>query len=65
MAFQVYQPLPFGITRIDTAMGHDELAACYLLEDDGECAIIETGTHNRELGTRTKWCEFVRVPDWL
>lgn len=46
MAFQVYQPLPFGITRIDTAMVHDELAACYLLEDDGECAIIETGTHN-------------------
>ncbi|WP_290536565.1 MBL fold metallo-hydrolase [Alcanivorax sp.] len=46
MAFQVYQPLPFGITRIDTAMVHDELAACYLLEDAGECAIIETGTHN-------------------
>lgn len=46
MAFQVYQPLPFGITRIDTAMVHDELAACYLLEDAGEYAIIETGTHN-------------------
>ncbi|MED5389836.1 MAG: MBL fold metallo-hydrolase [Pseudomonadota bacterium] len=46
MAFQVYHPLPFGITRIDTAMVHDELAACYLMEEAGECAIIETGTHN-------------------
>lgn len=46
MTFQVYHPLPLGITRIDTAMVHDELAACYLMEAGGECAIIETGTHN-------------------
>ena len=46
MSFQVYQPLAHGITRIDTAMVRDELAACYLMEDDGECAIIETGTHH-------------------
>ena len=46
MTFQVYHPLPFGITRIDTAMVHEELAACYLMEDAGEYAIIETGTHN-------------------
>lgn len=46
MTFQVYHPLPFGITRIDTAMVHEELAACYLMEEAGQCAIIETGTHN-------------------
>lgn len=46
MTFQVYHSLPFGITRIDTAMVHEELAACYLMEAEGECAIIETGTHN-------------------
>ncbi|MZR64427.1 MBL fold metallo-hydrolase [Alcanivorax sp. DP30] len=46
MTFQVYHSLPFGITRIDTAMVHEELAACYLMEEAGECAIIETGTHN-------------------
>ncbi len=46
MPFQEYHPLPFGITRIDTAMVHEELAACYLMEAGDECAIIETGTHN-------------------
>ncbi|MED5238170.1 MAG: MBL fold metallo-hydrolase [Pseudomonadota bacterium] len=46
MTFQQYHPLPFGITRIDTAMVHEELAACYLMEADGACAIIETGTHH-------------------
>ncbi|MGB1466695.1 MAG: MBL fold metallo-hydrolase [Alcanivorax nanhaiticus] len=46
MSFQVYHSLPFGITRVDTAMVHEELAACYLMEADGQCAIIETGTHN-------------------
>ena len=46
MSFEMYHSLPFGITRIDTAMVHEELAACYLLEAEGECAIIETGTHN-------------------
>lgn len=46
MPFQKYHALPFGITRIDTAMVHEELAACYLMEAGDECAIIETGTHN-------------------
>lgn len=46
MPFQTYHSLPFGITRIDTAMVHEELAACYLMEAAGECAIIETGTHH-------------------
>lgn len=45
MAFSVYQPYAHGITRIDTGMVREELAACYLMEDEGEIAIIETGTH--------------------
>ena len=45
MSFSVYQTLDHGITRIDTGMVRDELAACYLLEQDNEIAIIETGTH--------------------
>ncbi|MCG8393444.1 MAG: MBL fold metallo-hydrolase [Pseudomonadales bacterium] len=46
MPFQTYQDLGHGITRIDTAMVREELAACYLLQSNDEFAIIETGTHN-------------------
>lgn len=46
MAFQVYEDIGHDITRIDTGMIHDELAACYLLQGGDEYAIIETGTHN-------------------
>lgn len=45
MAFSEYQPYDHGITRIDTGMVREELAACYLMEDGDEVAIIETGTH--------------------
>ncbi|MDC0661431.1 MBL fold metallo-hydrolase [Marinobacter sp. SS21] len=46
MAVQVYEDIGHHITRIDTGMIHDELAACYLLEGGDEYAVIETGTHN-------------------
>lgn len=39
----VYQGLDWGITQIDTGFYRDEMAACYLMEQDGEIAIIETG----------------------
>ncbi|TXS91906.1 MBL fold metallo-hydrolase [Parahaliea maris] len=45
MSFQMYEDIGHGITRIDTAMMREELAACYLLGGP-EYAIIETGTHN-------------------
>jgi glyoxylase-like metal-dependent hydrolase (beta-lactamase superfamily II) len=38
------QQLDFGITCIDAAYISPGLACFYLLEQDGECAIIETGT---------------------
>lgn len=51
MSFPVYQDLGHDITRIDSAMLREELAACYLLRGASanggadEYAIIETGTH--------------------
>lgn len=38
------QQLHFGITCIDAAYISSGIACFYLLEQDGECAIIETGT---------------------
>lgn len=46
LPFQMYEDLGHDITRIDTAMVHDELAACYLLKGGDDYAVIETGTHN-------------------
>ena len=46
MTFQTFDDLGQQITRIDTAMVHEGLAACYLLGGGDEYAIIETGTHN-------------------
>lgn len=46
MPFQMYEDLGHDITRIDTAMVHDELAACYLLKGGDNYAVIETGTDN-------------------
>ncbi|MBA55029.1 MAG: MBL fold metallo-hydrolase [Pseudomonadales bacterium] len=46
MAFQDYEDIGFGITRIDSGMIRPGLAALYLLESNGECALVETGTHN-------------------
>lgn len=45
-AFPIYQDLDHDITRIDTAMVREELAACYLLRGGDEFAVIETGTHH-------------------
>jgi glyoxylase-like metal-dependent hydrolase (beta-lactamase superfamily II) len=38
------QLAPLGLTCVDTGYVRPELAACYLLNRDGEIAIIETGT---------------------
>lgn len=46
MSFSLYEDLGHDITRIDTAMLREELAACYLLRGGDEFAIIETGTHH-------------------
>ena len=46
MSFHVYEDLGHGITRIDTAMVREELAACYLMRGGEDYAIIETGTHH-------------------
>ncbi|MEQ3724652.1 MBL fold metallo-hydrolase [Alcanivorax sp.] len=46
MSSQLYADIGHNITRIDTAMMREGLAACYLLQAGNECAIIETGTHN-------------------
>jgi glyoxylase-like metal-dependent hydrolase (beta-lactamase superfamily II) len=40
----MYQTLTHGITRIDTGYMRTGLAACYLVQRDGEAAVIETGT---------------------
>lgn len=45
-SFDIYEDLGHDITRIDTAMLREELAACYLLRGGDEFAIIETGTHH-------------------
>lgn len=39
-----YQTLPNQITCIDTEYQRPGLAACYLIESDGEAAFIDTGT---------------------
>ncbi|RLU00956.1 MBL fold metallo-hydrolase [Ketobacter sp.] len=41
-----YDDLGFGITRIDSGMIRPGLAALYLLQSGGECALVETGTHH-------------------
>jgi glyoxylase-like metal-dependent hydrolase (beta-lactamase superfamily II) len=40
----MYTPLGFGITCIDAAYVQPGLACFYLMEQGGECAVIETGT---------------------
>lgn len=45
MADQVYEDIGNDITRIDTGMVREGLAACYLLRSGDEYAVIETGTH--------------------
>ena len=39
-----YTPLGFGITCIDAAYVQHGMACFYLLEEGGECAVLETGT---------------------
>ncbi len=39
-----YTPLGFGITCIDAAYVEHGMACYYLLEEAGECAVLETGT---------------------
>lgn len=46
MPDQMYEDIGYDITRIDTGMIHEELAACYLLKGGEAYAVIETGTHN-------------------
>lgn len=46
MTFQRVEDVGHQITRIDTAMMRDELAACYLIRGGDEYAIIDTGTNN-------------------
>lgn len=40
----MFQKLSHQITQIDTGLMGPGNAACYLLESDGEAAVIETGT---------------------
>ena len=42
----MYEDLGQGITRIDSGMIREGLAALYLVESQGESALIETGTHH-------------------
>lgn len=42
----ITQDLGHGITLVDAEYGQSGVAAIYLLEEDGEVAIIETGTTN-------------------
>ena len=44
MSSPLYQELPHQITCIDTDYQRPGLAACYLIESDGEAAFIDTGT---------------------
>jgi glyoxylase-like metal-dependent hydrolase (beta-lactamase superfamily II) len=44
MADTLYTDLDFGITCIDAAYGSHGMACFYLLEEHGECAVVETGT---------------------
>ncbi|TBW49377.1 MBL fold metallo-hydrolase [Marinobacter halodurans] len=45
MTFQTIEDLDHQITRIDTGMMRDELAACYLIQGADEFAVIDTGTN--------------------
>ncbi|WP_203142787.1 MBL fold metallo-hydrolase [Marinobacter mangrovi] len=45
MPFQTIEDLDHQITRIDTGMMWDELAACYLIRGADQYAIIDTGTN--------------------
>lgn len=42
----MYEDLGQGVTRIDSGMIREGLAALYLVESQGECALVETGTHH-------------------
>jgi glyoxylase-like metal-dependent hydrolase (beta-lactamase superfamily II) len=44
MTESMYTPLGFGITCIDAAYVQPGIACFYLLEEGGECAVLETGT---------------------
>ena len=46
MNFQTCEDIGFQITRIDSGMIRPGLAACYLLWDGDEYALVETGTHH-------------------
>lgn len=46
MPFQPILDLGHGITRIESGMVHDELAACYLVQGGEEYALVETGTQH-------------------
>jgi glyoxylase-like metal-dependent hydrolase (beta-lactamase superfamily II) len=39
-----YTELDFGVTCIDAAYGMPGMACLYVLEESGECAVLETGT---------------------
>jgi glyoxylase-like metal-dependent hydrolase (beta-lactamase superfamily II) len=41
---ELYTDLGYGITCIDTGYVRPGLAACYLIEEDGQVAFIDTGT---------------------
>ena len=40
----VWYDCGFNVTCIDTGLFRDGLAACYLIEHDGEAALVDTGT---------------------
>ena len=46
MTFKTYEDLGQGITRIDTGMIHEGLAALYLVGSEDEWALVETGTQH-------------------
>ena len=49
MPFESTLDLGHGITRIDSGMVRDELAACYLMQGGNEYALIETGTDRKSV----------------
>lgn len=49
----IYQSLGHGITCIDAAYVQPGLACLYLLEEGGECALVETGTCHSAQGLQT------------
>ncbi|HBX36946.1 MAG TPA: MBL fold metallo-hydrolase [Pseudohongiella sp.] len=42
----VWHDCGFNVACIDTGLFRDGLAACYLIEHDGEAALVDTGTRN-------------------